>query len=58
MSSLKKTLIMCLTCLKLMLLNFFLLCHRSFLHTLEINSYHIHGAHILKSCNQEELILN
>ena len=59
MSSLKKALFKSLTYLKLRLLNFFLLCCRSFLHTLEINPLsYIWGSYYLKPCNQEELILN
>ena len=59
MSSLKKALSKSLTYLKLRFLNFFLLCCRSFLHTLEINPLsYIWGSYFLKHCNQEELILN
>ena len=59
MSSLKKALLKSLTYLKLRLLIFFLLCCRSFLHTLEINPLsYIWGSYFLKLCNQEEVILN
>ena len=58
MSSLKKALLKSLTYLKLRFLNFFLLCCRSFLHTLEINPLsYIWGSYFLKPYNQEELIL-
>ena len=58
-SSLKKALFKSFTYLKLRLLNFFLLCCRSFLHTLEINPLsYIWGSYVLKPYNQEELILN
>ena len=59
MSSLKKALFKSLTYLKLPLLNFFVLCCRGFLHTLELDPLsYIWSSYFLKPCDQEELILN